>query len=68
MVSDLVITVPFNNQNSVWWNDTCAKVLEVFGLPGNRFTYTPCVDYMQFRFNTAEDAFLCKILLSDRLC
>lgn len=68
MTDDNIVTVPFNSQSGIWWNETCAKVLEVFGLPGHRFTYTPDIDYMHFKFNTAEDAFLCKILLSDRMC
>lgn len=62
-----IITVSWNNQSNHWWNETCAKVLEVFGLPGDRFYYRPYVDCMTFQFRTAEDAFLCKILLSDRL-
>ncbi len=67
MVNELSVIVPFKNQDNLWWNETCIKVLEIFGLPGNRFDYHPDVDYMKFTFKTAEDAFLCKILLSDRL-
>ena len=62
-----IVTVRWDSQPNVWWNETCAKVLEIFGLPGERFHYTPYPDYMTFQFKTKEDAFLCKILLSDRL-
>jgi hypothetical protein len=54
-------------QGSHWWNETCAMVLEVFGLPGHRFVYTPHEDFMIFKFNNQKDADLCKILLSERL-
>ena len=64
---DKIITVLWHNQNNDWWNETCAKVLETFGLPGDRFYYRPYTDCMTFQFKTAEDAFMCKILLSDRL-
>jgi hypothetical protein len=61
------VIIQWNNQNVPWWNETCAQVLEVFGLPGHRFTYHPHEDYMTFSFNNEKDATLCKILLSERL-
>lgn len=62
------IVVPWHaGQSSFWWNETCAMVIEVFGLPGNRFRYSPEMDKMTFYFNTEEDAFICKMLLSDRI-
>jgi hypothetical protein len=54
-------------QGNLWWNETCALVLEVFGLPGNRFKYTPYEDYMIFKFKTEQDKRLCQLLLSDRI-
>ena len=54
-------------QGSIWWNETCALVLEVFGLPGNRFMYRPHMDYMVFEFASKKDENLCRILLSERL-
>ena len=54
-------------QNNIWWNETCAIVLEVFGLPGDRFVSTPTADYMLFTFKSQKDADLCRILLSERL-
>lgn len=50
-----------------WWNECCAMVLEVFGLPGDRFVYSPSEDYMTFTFKSKKDADLCRILLSERL-
>jgi hypothetical protein len=54
-------------QNGIWWNETCATVLEVFGLPGDRFVSTPTTDYLVFKFKNVKDAALCRILLSERL-
>jgi len=61
------IIVPWNNQNGSWWNETCAMVLDHFGLPGDKYTSHPTEDSMLFKFNNDHDALLCKILLSDRI-
>ena len=61
------IRVNWDNQSVPWWNECCALVLEVFGLPGHRFVYKPYEDYMTFIFESAKDADLCRILLSERL-
>jgi hypothetical protein len=61
------VVVYWNNNGEHWWNETCAMVLEVFGLPGNRFVYKPHEDFMTFKFNNQKDTDLCKILLSERL-
>ena len=62
------VIVPWHSgQDGFWWNETCAMVIEVFGLPGDRFRYSPETDKMTFYFNTEEDAFICKMLLSDRI-
>ena len=47
------------------WNEACAKVLSVFGLPGERFYYRPKEDYMIFIFKSIKDAKMCRILLSE---
>lgn len=65
--SSQVIKINWNHQNNEWWNETCASVLEVFGLPGQRFYYKPYPDYMTFTFKSKKDADLCKILLSEKL-
>jgi hypothetical protein len=61
------VTVVWDNQNGFWWNETCAMVLEVFGLPGARYESKPDHDFMSFTFKNEKDADLCKILLSERI-
>ena len=61
------IRLPWTGQASYWWNEACADVMEVFGLPGDRFFSHPTADYMDFYFKSDKDAKLCKILLSDRI-
>lgn len=61
------ITVPWHNQDNEWWNETCASVLTVFGLPGQRFYYRPYPNYMTFTFKSKKDADLCKVLLSEKI-
>lgn len=53
-------------QGTIWWNETCALVLEVFGLPGHRYIYKPAYDYMEFSFKSKKDYTLAQLLLSDR--
>lgn len=53
------------DRQSIWWNERCAMVLEVFGLPGNRYVYTPTIDYMTFTFKSKKDAQLCRIMFSE---
>lgn len=55
------------NQNSFWWNELCARILERFGLPGNKYTTEVCAEFMIFKFKNEKDAFLCKIMLSEHL-
>lgn len=61
------IVVPWHSQGNTWWNETCASVLEVFGLPGQRFYYKPYETHMTFTFKSKKDADLCRILLSEKL-
>lgn len=63
---DQIITIQWDNQHNKWWNEICADVVEVFGLPGNRFYYKPTVNCMTFTFKSKKDAELCRILLSDK--
>ena len=65
--SSNTVTVVWDNQNGFWWNETCAIVLEVFGLPGSRYSTHPEHDYMSFKFKNQKDADLCRVLLSERL-
>ena len=61
------IRLNWDNQNKYWWNQVCADVVEIFGLPGDRFTSHPHEDCMLFRFKSKKDYQLCKILLSDKI-
>ena len=51
-MTDNTVTVMWDNQNGFWWNETCALVLEVFGLPGNRYESKPNQDFMSFTFKS----------------
>ena len=62
-----IVILEWHNQGTSWWNESCALVLEVFGLPGNRFYYKPYVNHMTFTFKNKKDADLCRILLSEKL-
>ncbi len=54
-------------QPTMPWNEICAKVVEVFGLPGDRYVSSPCTHFMLFRFYSEKDYRLCQILLSEYL-
>lgn len=62
-----VVSIPWDSQGHFWWNEACADVLEVFGLPGDKFTSHPEMDRMDFLFKSEKDADLCRILLSERI-
>jgi len=64
-MEDLTIKIQWHNQDNNWWNEICATVLEVFGMPGNRFVYKPFEDFMTFTFKSEKDYSLCRILLSE---
>ena len=36
-----LIRLPWTGQKEYWWNEVCADLVEVFGLPGDRFTSHP---------------------------
>jgi hypothetical protein len=63
----LTVRIPWHNQHEPFWNELCSNVVEVFGLPGNRFVSRPTADYMDFTFKNQKDADLCRILLSESL-
>lgn len=58
------ITVPWQNQSNVWWSDTCANIVEHFGLPGGKYVTEVSSECMHFDFNDDRDALLCRILIS----
>ncbi len=61
------ISVPWEQQSNIWWNEVCAKVVEQFGLPGDRYTSHPSENHMKFIFKNEQDAFMCKLLISEAL-
>ncbi len=61
------ISVPWEHQSNIWWNEVCAKVVEQFGLPGDRYTSHPSENHMKFIFKNEQDAFMCKLLISEAL-
>lgn len=61
------ITVPWKNQSNTWWNETCADILQHFGLPGNKYETVITADHMHFDFVNEQDALLCKIMISDKI-
>jgi hypothetical protein len=61
------INVPWESQSNTWWNEVCAKIIEQFGLPGDRYTSHPTESNMEFIFKNEQDAFMCRILISEAL-
>lgn len=66
--SDHEIYLDWSPARNSWdWNEVCADIMEVFGLPGNKYVTTSTVDYMIFTFKNKKDADLCRILISDKI-
>jgi hypothetical protein len=40
------------------WNEGCARAMEMFGLPGDRFRTAPAKDWIYFYFNNERDALM----------
>jgi hypothetical protein len=59
------IRVPWESQSNTWWNETCANIIEHFGLPGDKYTTEVSADDMRFFFTDERDALLCRILISE---
>jgi hypothetical protein len=47
---------PYNKD--FMWNELMCWAIETFGLNGDRWTYTPTVDYMNFHFPDEKDALM----------
>ena len=59
------IRVPWQSQSNTWWNETCANIIEHFGLPGGKYTTEVSADDMRFFFTDDRDALMCRILISE---
>ena len=45
------------------WTEKCIKVIEAFGLPGNKYFTSVTEDYMLFSFIEPEDALMARLLI-----
>ncbi len=61
------ITVPWQSQSNHWWNQTCADIVEHFGLPGGKYVTEVSSECMHFDFKDERDALLCKIMISEKI-
>lgn len=61
------ISVPWQGQSNTWWNETCAQIIEHFGLPGGKYVTEASTECMHFDFNDERDALLCKIMISHQI-
>jgi hypothetical protein len=62
------VAMPWKStQTETYWNESCADVVEVFGLPGGKYTTQVNPDLMIFYFKSEKDAALCRILLSEKI-
>ncbi len=61
------ITVPWQNQSNTWWNETCAQIINHFGLPVGKYVTEVSAECMHFDFSNEKDALLCKIMISDQI-
>ena len=51
------VTVPWRQGDTIEsWDQTCAWVVEQFGLPGDRFMFNAGANDMDFCFRDSEDA------------
>lgn len=62
-----LLRLPWNGQDNYWWNEVCADIMEVFGLPGEKYVSHPTPNYMDFYFKSTKDLEFCKILISDKV-
>jgi hypothetical protein len=51
---------------NITWSETCARILEQFGLPGDRYTTEISPEYMIFNFTTQEDAMMATLMVGNQ--
>jgi hypothetical protein len=63
------VRIPWSREhdNIYKWNEVCARAIECYGLPGDRFTTHANVDYMDFVFVSNKDALLFAIEHNGRI-
>jgi hypothetical protein len=47
------------------WDKKCIRVIETFGLPGNKYTTELSEDHMIFTFVDAEDAVIARLMIGN---
>lgn len=67
MKGEFVVTVPWESQNNTWWNETCADIVEHFGLPGGKYVTSVNTECMDFIFYDDRDALMCRLLISEKV-
>ena len=58
MTSTVRIPWDRNYDNEVNWNEVCARAIERFGLPGDKYTTRANIHYMDFVFVSNKDALM----------
>lgn len=59
------VKIVWYDQDKLWWNEATAQVLERFGLPGKRYTTSVNKNHLSFKFYSAKDATMCRLVLSE---
>ncbi len=64
----ITIQVPWQNpyDHGDMWNELLAWTMETYGLPGDRWTYTPTADYMDFHFPDEQDSIMFQLKTAGR--
>lgn len=59
------VGIPFSEE--VPWNEICANIVEVFGLPGYKFVTEASPGYFKILFKAEKDKLMCDLLVSEYL-
>lgn len=54
-----------DGDNVIDWTDKCARVLETFGLPGDKYITQVSENHLVFSFIDVEDAVMAKLMLGE---
>lgn len=65
--SNLCVKIPWTGQKDFWWNQTCADIMEVFGLPGGRYITEANTECLAYYFQNEKDYLMCQVLVSDKI-
>ena len=54
------VRIPWSREydNAYKWNEVCARAIEMFGLPGDRFETHANINHMDFVFKSNKDALM----------